>query len=83
MKTEPKKSRTELLQEALLLEQMGGEWEPEHAAAFCSLSVSLWHRSTCPRIHKQTVRGVAGRAMVRCIPKDVRVWNQSRTLQSA
>jgi hypothetical protein len=74
-----KKSRTELLQEALLLEQLGSEWEVTHAAAFSGVSENYIYRSTCKRLRKETDRGVGLRPPVRFRPADVRAWNDART----
>lgn len=74
-----KKSRVELLQEAALLAQLGGEWEVAHAAAFCTVSESFIYRSDCPRIEKHGQRDVKGKPMVRFNPADVKQWNARRT----
>lgn len=73
------KSRAEWLQEALLLEQLGGEWEVGHAAAFCGLSDDSIYRSQCPRIRKAGEREVKGRGRLRFLPADVRTWNAKRS----
>lgn len=78
-----KKSRTELLQEALLLEQMGGEWTMAHAAAFCMCSESFLYRSSCVKLKKKGDRDIAGKPMIRLLPADVRAWNTGRTLRDA
>jgi hypothetical protein len=78
-----KKSRAEWLQEALLLEQLGSEWEVGHVAAFCTASESFIYRSGCPRIEKEGVRGVKGKAMIRFEPAKVRQWNATRTRKEA
>ena len=57
------KTRAEWLQEAMLLEQMGGEWEVGHAAAFCTVSESFIRRSDCPKLEKQDRRGIAARSI--------------------
>lgn len=75
-----KKSRAEWLQEALLLEQLGAEWEVGHAAAFCTVSESFMYRSECPKVVKAGQRDVNGRTMIRFEPAKVREWNKARTL---
>lgn len=74
-----RKTRLEWLQEGLVLDQMGGEWEIGHAAAFCTVSESFIYRSQCPRIEKSGNNDVHGKPMLRFDPKVVRAWNASRT----
>lgn len=74
-----KKTRAELLQEAMLLEQMGAEWDVDHVAAFARVSVSYVYKSQCPRVHKRTEGQVSGKGRVAFIPKAVRAWNDART----
>lgn len=78
-----KKSRTELLQEALLLEQMNGEWTIAHAAAFCMCSETFIYRSSCVKLKKDGDRNIAGKSMIRLLPADVRSWNNARTQAAA
>lgn len=75
--------RSELLQEALLLEQLGSEWTAAHAAAVCTVSENYIYHSDCPRVVKQGTRSVKGRGRVRFIPADVKEWNDRRTQKAA
>jgi hypothetical protein len=77
----PEKSRADWLQEALLLEQLHGEWETEHAAAFANVSASFLRRSSCPRLEKAGQRGTTGKPMITFAPADVREWNTARTIR--
>lgn len=74
-----KRTRTDWLQEALLLEQLRAEWTVAHVAAFCTVSTSFIMRSECPKIEKEGVRGVKGKRMIRFDPAAVRAWNNGRT----
>ncbi len=73
------KTRAEWLEEARLLEMMGGEWEVGHAAAFCLVSESFIMRGECPKIEKSGIRDVKGKSMIRFSPAAVREWNARRT----
>lgn len=75
-----KRSRVELLQEAKALEEMGGEWLPAHAAAFCNVSESFLRRSSCPKL-KKAGAGVTQNHLIAYLPADVRQWNASRTVE--
>lgn len=72
--------KSELLEEAALLEKMSGEWLPAHAAAFCNVSASFLRRSSCPKLLK-TMAGVTGNHRVTYRPADVRAWNDARTVE--
>lgn len=74
------KSRSDVLAEARLLDLLESEWSAEHAAAVCLMSASSLLKSDCPRIYKQSVRGVKGRNPVRFVPWQVRQWNAERTI---
>ena len=77
------KTRADWLQEAEVLERMGGEWEVHHAAAFCTVSPSFLYRSDCPRLEKAGLRDVKGKSMIRFDPQQVRQWNAKRTKKAA
>lgn len=68
-----------MLREAKALDDLGAEWRPEHAAAFCNVSASFLRRSSCPKLLKDGQRGVRGKPMISYLPSDVRAWNAART----
>lgn len=70
-------TRAELLHEAKLLEELGAEWLPAHAAAFCNRSTSFLRRSSCPKVLKHG-QGVKGKTSVVYLPADVRAWNAAQ-----
>lgn len=73
-----KGSRVDLLQEAKALEELGAEWLPAHAAAFCVVSESFLRRSACPKLIKRGA-GRTDKPMITYLPTDVRRWNAART----
>jgi hypothetical protein len=73
-----RKSRIDLLREAKALEELGAEWLPAHAAAFCVVSESFLRRSGCPKLIKRG-GGRTEKPMITYLPADVRRWNAART----
>lgn len=73
-------TKAEILGEAKVLEEMGGEWLPAHAAAFCNVSASFLRRSSCPKLLK-AMSGITGNHRVTYKPADVRAWNEARTVE--
>lgn len=76
-------TKTALLREAKALEDLGADWEIQHVAAFCGVSVSYVYRATnLERIERAGGRGVKGKPMLYFNPAVVRAWNAARTLNA-
>lgn len=69
-----------LLTEAVALEQAGGTWTQQHAAAVAGYSVAFLRRSDCPKHHERG-EGVHARPRVVYVPAEVRAWKASRRLE--
>jgi hypothetical protein len=78
-----RKTRAELLQEAVLLEQAGGEWEAAHVAALWGVCVNTVYRSACPRVEKDGDRVIKGKPRIRFVPAQVRAFDKGRTKERA
>lgn len=68
---------TEILREAIALEQAGAPWQQRHAAAVTGYSVSFLRNSDCPKYHEEG-NGPKGRRILVYIPAEVRAWKASR-----
>jgi hypothetical protein len=76
----PDTRKAALLAEAHLLEEMRGDWDLAHGAAYARCSVSYLIRSDCPK-HYRRLNGTKGKLQPYLIPSEVRAWDAGRKVR--